>query len=118
MADSSVFIHRKNLNINFFTLFPKDVGGRDNLAMQLRSTSSLRETSLARGRMYEHHFSMDGLENPWKEQVLHVNICLHQSPSQPLIGSPCNASPQSPNNGCEEYYCRRLHTYTFVRETI
>jgi len=45
--------------------------------MQLRSTSSLQETSLARGRMYEHHFSMDGLENPWKEQVFHLSICLH-----------------------------------------
>lgn len=39
--------------------------------MQLRSTSSLRETPLARGRMYESHFSIDGLENPWREQVGH-----------------------------------------------
>ena len=43
--------------------------------MQLRSSSSLRDNSLSRGRMYEHHFSIDGLENPWKEQV-HVMITL------------------------------------------
>ena len=57
--------------------------------MELRPTSSLRETNLARGRMY--HFSMDGLENPWKEEVFHLSICLQQSSSQPLLGSSSNA---------------------------
>lgn len=45
-----------------------DINNGDNVMMHLRSSSSLHHNSPSRGRLYEHHVSTHGLENPWREE--------------------------------------------------